>query len=93
MPLDAPVTLAGDIARSDKRTRAVVTREIRDNIELVATLVRDTNDGDKGSARSQAILTYCALVGAIGMARAVSDEQLSREILKTVAQNLKNPGS
>jgi TetR/AcrR family transcriptional regulator, transcriptional repressor for nem operon len=90
MPLDAPVTLAGDIARSDKRTRAVVTREIRDNIELVATLVRDTNDGDKGSARS---LTYCALVGAIGMARAVSDEQLSREILKTVAQNLKNPAS
>jgi TetR/AcrR family transcriptional repressor of nem operon len=38
-------------------------------------------------------LTYCALVGAIGMARAVSDEQLSREILKTAAQRLKNPAS
>jgi hypothetical protein len=35
-------------------------------------------------------LTYCALVGAIGMARAVSDEELSREILKTAAQRLKN---
>ena len=46
---------------------------------------------DRGSARSRAILAYCALVGAIGMARAVSDEQLSREILKTVAQRLKNP--
>jgi TetR/AcrR family transcriptional repressor of nem operon len=85
--------LAGDIARSDKRTRAVVTRQIRDNIELLATLIRDTNekDKDKSTARAQAILTYCALVGAIGVARAVSDEQLSREILKTVAQFLKNP--
>jgi TetR/AcrR family transcriptional repressor of nem operon len=36
-------------------------------------------------------MTYCAMVGAIGMARAVSDEELSREILKTVAQRLKNP--
>ena len=85
--------LAGDIARSDKRTRAVVTRQIRDNIELLATLIRDTNEKDKGAARSQAILTYCALVGAIGVARAVSDEHLSREILKTVAQLLKNPTS
>ena len=85
--------LAGDIARSDKQTRAVFTRQIRDNIELVATLIRDTNEKDKRAARSQAVLTYCALVGAIGMARAVSDEQLSREILKTVAQLLKNPAS
>jgi hypothetical protein len=44
--------LAGDIARSDKRTRA-----------------------------------------AIGVARAVSGEHLSREILTTVAQVLKNPTS
>jgi TetR/AcrR family transcriptional repressor of nem operon len=82
--------LAGDLARSDKRTRTLVSRKIRDNIELLATLIRKTNGTDEGSARSQAILTYCALVGAIGMARAVSDEELSREILKTVAQLLKN---
>jgi TetR/AcrR family transcriptional regulator, transcriptional repressor for nem operon len=85
------VALAGDIARSDKRTRALVTQQIRDNIELLATLIRGTNEEDKSTARAQAILTYCALVGAIGVARAVSDQQLSREILKTVAQLLKNP--
>ena len=85
--------LAGDIARSDKRTRAVVTRKIRDDIELVATVIRDTSEKNNGSARTQAILTYCALVGAIGVARAVSDKQLSREILKTVARLLKNPAS
>ena len=85
--------LAGDIARSDKRTRGVVTRQIRDNIELLATLIRDTNGKDKGAARSQAVLAYCALVGAMAVARVVSDEQLSREILKTVAYLLKNPVS
>jgi TetR/AcrR family transcriptional repressor of nem operon len=89
----AVAALAGDIARSDKRTRAVVTRQIRDNIELLGTLIRDTNEKDKGAARSRAVLAYCALVGVIGMARAVSDEHLSREILKTVAQRLKNPAS
>jgi TetR/AcrR family transcriptional repressor of nem operon len=82
--------LAGDLARSDKRTRELVSRKIRDNIELLATLIRKTNETDSRSARSQAILTYCTLVGAIGMARAVSDEELSREILKTAAQRLNN---
>jgi len=82
--------LAGDLGRSDKRTRALVSRKIRDNIELLATLIRNRNKTDGRSARSQAVLTYCALAGAIGMARAVSDEELSREILKTAAQRLKN---
>jgi TetR/AcrR family transcriptional repressor of nem operon len=85
--------LAGDLARSDKRTRALVSQKIRDNIELLATLIRNANETDRDSARSQAVLTYCALVGAIGMASAVSDEQLSHEILKTVAERLKNPAS
>ena len=82
--------MAEDLARSDKRTRALVSRKIRDNIELLATLIRNENGMDRDNARSQAVLTYCALVGAIGMARVLSDEQLSREILKTVAQRLKN---
>jgi len=90
--------LAGDIARSDKRTRALVAQKIRGNIALVASLIRDTSQRDKGKrgesiVRSRAILTYCALVGAISVARAVSDEELWREILKTVAQLLKNPTS
>lgn len=46
---------------------------------------------DDHTARSRAIMTYCALVGAIGVARAASDEHLSREILKTLAWLLRNP--
>ena len=82
--------LAGDIGRSDKRTRALVTGQIRGDIALLANVIRGGNEEDKGTARPRAIMTYCALVGAIAMARAVSDEQLSREILNTVAQLLKN---
>jgi TetR/AcrR family transcriptional repressor of nem operon len=58
---------------------------------LLASLVRDTTKMDKDTARSRAIMTYCAMVGAISMARAVSGKELSREILKTVSQRLKNP--
>jgi TetR/AcrR family transcriptional regulator, transcriptional repressor for nem operon len=82
--------LAGDLGRTDKRTRAVVTQIVRNAIELVATGTRAGNENDRAAATAHAVLTYCALVGAIGVARAVSDQQLSREILKTVATLLKN---
>jgi TetR/AcrR family transcriptional regulator, transcriptional repressor for nem operon len=48
---------------------------------------------DNDTARSCAVMTYCAMAGAISMARAVSDKELSREILNPVAQRLKNPAS
>jgi TetR/AcrR family transcriptional repressor of nem operon len=82
--------LSADIARSDKRTRFLVTAGAKENIELLASTIRESGEEDK-TARRRAIMTYCALVGAIATARAVSDEQLSREILKTVAQFLKSP--
>jgi len=44
---------------------------------------------DKRAARSKVVLTYGALVGAMSLARALSDEQLSREISKTTAALLK----
>jgi TetR/AcrR family transcriptional repressor of nem operon len=82
--------LAEEIARSDKRTRALASEEIRNNLELLATLIPDK---DKRAARRKAIMTYSALVGAISLARAVSDEALSREILKNVAEYLKKSAS
>ena len=82
--------LAGEIARSNKRTRALATEQIRNDIQLLAGLLpgRD-KDKDKRAARSKAILTFSALVGAMVLARAVSDKALSLEILKTVKELLK----
>lgn len=79
--------LAPEIARSDKKTRAVTSEEVRNDIQLIATLLQGN---DKRAARSKAILIFSALVGAMSLARAVSDEALSREILKTVGELLKN---
>ncbi len=79
--------LAPEIARSDKRTRALTSEQVRNDIELIAALCPAK---DKRTARSTAILTFSALVGAMALARAVSDEALSREILNTVAELLKN---
>jgi TetR/AcrR family transcriptional repressor of nem operon len=80
--------LAPEIARSGKRTRALTSEQVRNDLELLVGLLPSK---DKRAARSRAILTFSALVGAMSLARAVSDEALSREILKTVADLLKHP--
>jgi TetR/AcrR family transcriptional repressor of nem operon len=79
--------LAPEIARSDERTRSLTSEQVRNDIQLIATLLPGR---DKRKARSRAILIFSALVGAMSLARAVSDELLSREILKTAGELLKN---
>jgi len=83
--------LAPEIARSDKQTRAFTSEQVRNDIQLIAALLPAATD--KRTARSRAILIFSALVGAMSLARAVSDEALSREILKAVAEYLKNVAS
>jgi TetR/AcrR family transcriptional regulator, transcriptional repressor for nem operon len=78
--------LAPEIARGDERTRALTSEQVLNDIQLIAAL-RPAKD--KRKARSRAIFTFSALVGAMSLARAVSDEALSREILNTVAEVLK----
>jgi TetR/AcrR family transcriptional repressor of nem operon len=80
--------LAPEIARSDKQTRALTSEQVRKDIQLLGELLPGKG---KSAARSRAILTFSALVGAMSLARAVSDEVLSHEILTTVAERLKNP--
>jgi TetR/AcrR family transcriptional regulator, transcriptional repressor for nem operon len=80
--------LAPEIARSDKRTRALTSEQVRNDLELIVGLLPGK---DKRAARSRAVLTFSALVGAMSLARAVSDEVLSHEILNTVAERLKSP--
>jgi len=82
--------LAPEIARSDKRTRSLTSEQVRNDIQLIAALLPGR---DKRTARSRAILIFSALVGAMSLARAVSNEALSREILETVGELLKNSAS
>jgi TetR/AcrR family transcriptional regulator, transcriptional repressor for nem operon len=89
--------LAGDVARSNKRIRALTTEKVRSALGLIAGLLPDKQD-DAGSAinggpelaRKRAALVFSALVGAIALSRAVSDPSLSDEILQSVRELLKS---
>ena len=82
----AVTTLAGDVARSNDRTRLAYTRQVDMYVELLTRLIAGENQKSK---RTKAIAALATLVGALSMARAVSDENLSREILKSAADELK----
>ena len=92
--------LVGDVARSNKRIRALTTEKVRSALELIAGLLPDKQD-DAGSAinggpeltRKRAALVFSALVGAIALSRAVSDPSLSDEILQSARELLKSIGS
>ena len=82
----AVTTLASDAARSNARARTAYTRQVGKYLDLLVTLI--AADPQK-SRRTQAITALSTLVGAVAMARAVNDEKLSREILKSAADELK----
>ena len=82
----AVTTLAADVARCNDRARSAYTRQVGIYLELLTKLI----GGDQQrSRRMKAIAALSTLVGAVSMARAVNDEKLSREILKSAADDLK----
>jgi TetR/AcrR family transcriptional repressor of nem operon len=82
----AVTALAADVVRSNERVRSAYTQQVRHYLDLFfAALQR--RDGE--ASRQQAVLTLSALVGALSLARAVNDEQLSLEILRLTARTLK----
>jgi TetR/AcrR family transcriptional repressor of nem operon len=83
----AVTTLAGDVARSSDRARTAYTRTVDMYLELMTKLIAGEKDKSK---RTNAITALATLVGAVSMARAVNDEKLSREILKSAADELKS---
>lgn len=82
----AVTTLAGDVARSNERARAAYTRQVEIYLEVLGKLIAADKHKPR-RARSMAALA--TLVGAVSMARAVNDDKVSREILKSAADELK----
>src|SRR5947209_4909704 len=58
--------LAPEIARSDKWTRSLTSEQVRNELQLIATFVPGK---DKPTAGAQAILTFCATVRRMALAR------------------------
>ncbi len=82
----AVTTLAGDVPRSNDRARSAYTRQVGTYLDLLIKLIASDN---QASRKMKAIAALSTLVGAVSLARAVNDEKLSREILKSAANELK----
>jgi TetR/AcrR family transcriptional regulator, transcriptional repressor for nem operon len=83
----AVASLAADVSRSGERSRAAYTRQVAAYLDLFVRLM--AGDEPRKLKRQKAVAAWATLVGAVSMARAVNDDKLSREILKTAADGLK----
>jgi TetR/AcrR family transcriptional regulator, transcriptional repressor for nem operon len=82
----AVAALSSEAWRGGKRVRQAYIRQVK----LYLSLLEGVLDGRRRQvARRASILALSALVGAVGMARSVDDDQLSLEILNGTAEALK----
>lgn len=80
--------LGADAARQGPSLRSAVTEGTRKLLDLFTSVAPGRA---KAVQRERAVVAYASMVGALILARAVDDEALSDEILKTVAAAL--PGA
>ena len=78
--------VAADAARAGGPARPSYTRQVHECLAVIADL---TGNPDRQAGERDAVLTLSALVGAISMARAVDDPDLSEQILTHAAAALK----
>jgi len=82
----AVTALANDVARSTERARSAYSLQVGRYVDLIMRLIEPMPQKKR---RAAALAALATLVGAVSMARAVNDERLSREILKSAADDLK----
>jgi TetR/AcrR family transcriptional repressor of nem operon len=75
--------LVGEIARHPRATRDAFTGKVSDLVALMAEQIRQ---GTAEERRRKAITIYSTMVGALQLARAVNDRQLSDEILENAVE-------
>jgi TetR/AcrR family transcriptional repressor of nem operon len=85
----AVAALAVDASRQGRKLRRVLTAGMCEQIEVLTGLM----SGDSEQARHEAALAaYAALVGALVLARAADDRQLSEGFLRAAAQSVMAAG-
>jgi TetR/AcrR family transcriptional regulator, transcriptional repressor for nem operon len=78
--------ITADAARTGGPARASYTRQVKECLAVLADL---TGNPDHQAGEREAILTLSVLVGAISIARAVDDPDLSEQIMASAATALK----
>jgi TetR/AcrR family transcriptional repressor of nem operon len=82
----AVACVAADVARAGDSARAAYTHQVQEYLAVLADLL---DHPDRQVGEREAILTLSSLVGAIALARAVDDPELSQQILTNAAAALK----
>jgi TetR/AcrR family transcriptional regulator, transcriptional repressor for nem operon len=88
---DAPGTgcvaaaLGTDIAREPRRVRQAFTRQLKEDLDFLS---RQIPSGGRSERFEEALAAFAAMVGALILARAVSDEAFSDLILKSTAKRV-----
>jgi TetR/AcrR family transcriptional repressor of nem operon len=77
--------LGSELARGDEQVRAVAV----DGFErMIALLSGQLSANEQSSSRDQALLSMCAMMGALTVSRMAKGEPLSEEVLAVVKRQL-----
>jgi TetR/AcrR family transcriptional regulator, transcriptional repressor for nem operon len=82
----AVACISADVARAGGEARATYTHQVEDYLTVLADLI---DNPDRQVGEREAVLALSVLVGAISMARAVDDPDLSQQILTNAKAALK----
>jgi TetR/AcrR family transcriptional repressor of nem operon len=78
----AVAALAGDVARSDRRTREVMANYLSQYFDKVAHLVEGEHPDES------AIAIVCTMVGAVALSRVARDRSMSDKILRAAQRSI-----
>ncbi|MFZ6646535.1 TetR/AcrR family transcriptional regulator [Undibacterium sp. TJN25] len=76
--------LVSDVARANEDAKDLYTAQVKKNLDSLEYLIASEDE----NGRMKAMVAYSAMIGAVGLSRAVSDEKLSGELLKLVRKYL-----
>ncbi len=77
--------LGSEIARQPRTVRDSFTREFKHSLESLTDLMRKENPA---AGKDDAVAAFVSMVGALILARAVSDDTLSDQIMKSTAKHI-----
>jgi TetR/AcrR family transcriptional repressor of nem operon len=77
--------LGSELARSDEDTRAAATQGI---LKLIEVFTDQYRHSDRETAKARALVAVSAMIGAITLARIVTDPKLSAAILRSTSKHL-----
>ena len=82
--------LGAEAARHDSPLRGAFTQGVRSVVDMLTRLLPGKS---KRAKRERALTIYACMVGALVLARAVDDAELSEEVLRSVLASIAHPDS